>query len=101
MVRVRVRVSVRVMVRFKCGTQLSVNTPRYAHLSPTPVGKTGFTSALLGVELDSEEQLLQRAERVYQTVDRLRIMPLGNVTQMTESERGRIAAWYQGLDKQP
>ncbi len=57
----------------------------------------GFTSAPLGVELDSEEQLLQRAERVYQTVDRLRIMPLGNVTQMTVNERQQIAAWYEGL----
>ncbi len=45
----------------------------------------GFTSAPLGVELDSPQKLEQYAERVYQTVVVTRIMPLANLTQMTDS----------------
>lgn len=57
-----------------------------------------FSSAPLGVELDSQEKLLQHAERVYQTVVILRTMPLGNFTQMTDSERYQIATWFEALD---
>jgi len=55
----------------------------------------GFTSPPLGVEFESEEGLLQHAERVYQTVVILRTMPLGNLTQMTDAERDQIAAWFE------
>jgi uncharacterized membrane protein len=57
----------------------------------------GFTSAPLGVELDSQGMLLQHAERVYQTVVITRTMPLGNLTQMTDTERELIAGWFEGL----
>jgi len=60
-----------------------------------------FTSAPLGVELDSQEKLLQHADRVYQTVVILRTMPLGNITRMTDSERYQVAAWFEGLDSEP
>jgi len=55
----------------------------------------GFTSAPLGVELDSEEKLIQHAERVYQTVVILRTMPLANLTQITDTERQQIASWFE------
>ena len=55
----------------------------------------GFTSAPLGVELDSREKLMQHAERVYQTAVITRTMPLGNLTQITEAERQQIAAWHE------
>ncbi len=55
----------------------------------------GITSAPLGVELDKPEKLLQHAERVYQTVAVARIMPLANLTLMTEAERQQIATWYK------
>jgi len=55
----------------------------------------GFTSPPLGVELDSQKKLLQHAERVYQTVVILRTMPLGNMTQITDTERDQIAAWFE------
>ena len=58
----------------------------------------GITAVPLGVELDSEEKLLRHARRVYQTVVILRTMPLGNLTQITETERDRIATWFEGLD---
>ena len=56
---------------------------------------TGFTSPPLGIELDSQEKLLQHAERVYQTTAVLRSMPLGNLTQITNTEREQIAAWFE------
>jgi len=58
----------------------------------------GFTSPPLGVELDSEVKLTTHAERVYQTVVILRTMPLGNLTQITDTERDQIAVWFEGLD---
>ena len=57
----------------------------------------GFATAPLGVELDSQDKLLQHAERVHQTVTILRTMPLGNLTQITEDERQQVSAWYVGL----
>ncbi len=58
-------------------------------------GFEGFTAAPLGVELDSQQKLLQHRERVYQVVAMSRTMPLGNLTRMTEAERNTIANWYQ------
>ena len=60
---------------------------------------TGFPAAPLGVELDSPDKLRQHAERVYQSVVVTRIMPLGNLTQMTDTERGLVAQWHKGLGK--
>ncbi len=57
----------------------------------------GFTGAPLGVELDSPQKLIQHAERVYQTVVITRLMPLANLTQMTDTERHLIAIWFEGL----
>ena len=59
----------------------------------------GFTSAPLGIELDSQDKLVQHAERVYQTVVILRTMPLGNLTQITNTERDQIATWFENLDQ--
>jgi uncharacterized membrane protein len=56
----------------------------------------GFTSAPLGVELDSPGKLARQAERVYRAVVVTRTMPLGNLTQMSEPERRIIAAWFEG-----
>jgi uncharacterized membrane protein len=60
-----------------------------------------FTSAPLGVELDSQQKLLQHAERVYQTVAVTRTMPLGNLTQITDTERKQFASWFESLDNKP
>ena len=57
----------------------------------------GFSAAPLGVELDSPEKLMQHAQRVYQSVVVTRVMPLGNLTQMTDAERHLVASWFEGL----
>jgi len=57
----------------------------------------GFINAPLGIELDSYEKLREQAEKVYQTVVVTRVMPLANLTQMTDEERDRIAKWFEAL----
>jgi len=58
-----------------------------------------YTSAPLGVELDSEEKLIHYAARVYRAAVITRTMPLGNHTQMTDAERTKIANWFENIDK--
>jgi len=58
----------------------------------------GFPAAPLGVELDSPQKLLEHAERVYQSAVISRVMPPGNLTQMTDSERQLVARWFENLD---
>ena len=58
-----------------------------------------FPAAPAGVILDSDEQIIAEANRIYQQTFALRIMPIGNLTKMTEDERGLISDWYQTLQK--
>jgi uncharacterized membrane protein len=44
--------------------------------------------------LNSSASIAQNAGRIYQQVAVTRIMPLGNVTQITEEERAMIARWF-------
>jgi uncharacterized membrane protein len=64
-------------------------------------GNTGFSSAPLGVKLDTIEGLRKNAERVYFATVINQTMPLGNLTQMTDAERYVIANWYEGIDQPP
>jgi uncharacterized membrane protein len=58
---------------------------------PTMMG-----SAPAGVMLDTPDEISQNAQRVHQQAVTLKAMPLGNVTQMTDAERQKIAAWFDG-----
>ena len=60
---------------------------------PTPTFP-GITQAPAGVMLNSSASIAQNAGRIYQQVAVTRIMPLGNVTQITEEERAMIARWF-------
>jgi len=62
--------------------------------SPVPTFP-GITAPQAGVILSAPDGILQAAPRMYQQVVVTRIMPLGNVTQITEEERAVIAAWVQ------
>ena len=53
----------------------------------------GFATAPAGVMLDDLEQLRQHSARVYQQAVATHIMPLGNMTQMTEAERQQLGVW--------
>jgi uncharacterized membrane protein len=63
--------------------------------SPMPTFQ-GLAQPPGGVVLHAPGPIAQNAQRIYQQVVATRIMPLGNVTQMTDYERGMIAAWIAG-----
>ena len=54
-------------------------------------------AAPLGVMFDTDEQIIAAAERIHQQTVVTRVMPIGNLTAMTEEERQIIAAWYQSM----
>jgi uncharacterized membrane protein len=47
------------------------------------------------VLLHAPADLVQNAQRIYQQTVVTRLMPLGNVTNMSEQERAVIAAWVK------
>ena len=73
---------VRMIVGQRCITCHSA-VPTFAGLSQPPAG----------VILESPLVLAQHAQRVNQQVVATRIMPLGNITGMTDEERAVVAAW--------
>jgi len=56
-----------------------------------------FPAPPLGVVLDTDEQIRAEAARIHQQTVVTRVMPIGNLTAMTDEERQLIDRWYQGL----
>ena len=54
----------------------------------------GFNAAPKGVMFDTPEQILTQAAQIHQQIS-TRVMPLANLTQMTDDERTAVAAWFQ------
>jgi len=54
----------------------------------------GFNAAPKGVMFDTPEQILAQAAQIHQQTS-TRVMPLANLTLMTDDERTAIAAWFQ------
>ena len=55
--------------------------------------QAGFAQPPKGVVLETPEQIGQHAAKIAETVGN-RYMPIGNLTQMTDDERGMVAAWF-------
>ena len=55
----------------------------------------GFASAPAGVMLENETQIRQNGARVYAQAVQLKAMPLANLTNMTDTERSQLAAWFE------
>jgi uncharacterized membrane protein len=53
----------------------------------------GLAQPPAGVVLHTPDSLMKNAQRIYQQVVVTRMMPLGNITKMTDEERAVIAAW--------
>ncbi|RVU86691.1 hypothetical protein EOL70_03895 [Leucothrix sargassi] len=64
--------------------------------SPT---MAGFASAPAGFLMDSEEQVIKLAQNIHQQSVMTRVMPIGNMTNMTDVERALIDAWYKSLEQ--
>ncbi|MCJ7592109.1 MAG: urate hydroxylase PuuD [Woeseiaceae bacterium] len=56
-----------------------------------------FPAAPLGVMFDNDEQILAEAERIHLQTVVTRVMPIGNLTAMTDQERQIIDQWYRTL----
>jgi uncharacterized membrane protein len=52
-----------------------------------------FTAAPAGLMLDTPEQIKAQAAKIHAQSVASQIMPLGNITQMTQEERNLIGAW--------
>lgn len=58
-------------------------------------GHPAFASAPLGFAFDRPDDIERHARAIYETTALHRVMPLANLTGITEEERGVIAAWYE------
>jgi len=67
--------------------------------SATPT-HPAFPVAPLGVVFDTDQQIRAAAARIYQQTVVTRVMPIGNLTAMTDDERLLIEQWYAGLQEQ-
>jgi uncharacterized membrane protein len=56
-----------------------------------------FKTAPKGITFDTPEQIEAQAEAIKAVAVDSKIMPLGNVTRMTQAERNLLAAWIRGL----
>jgi len=54
-----------------------------------------FPAAPLGVMLDTDAEILAQADRIHLQTVVTRVMPIGNLTAMTDEERSIIDQWYQ------
>lgn len=55
----------------------------------------GFTEAPNGVTFDTPDQIVARAQQIYQQAVVTKNMPLGNLTGMTQDERDLLGTWVQ------
>ena len=54
-----------------------------------------FADAPAGVTFDTREEVEARLDRILATAVDSRVMPLGNLTEMTDEERVRLGAWIR------
>ncbi len=66
--------------------------------SPT---QPGFAAPPAGLVLDSLEQAEINAHRIYQSAVLTQAMPIGNLTQMTQTERDALGVWYRSMPAGP
>ena len=59
-----------------------------------------FPAPPAGVLLETAAQIRAERERIYQQTVVTRVMPIGNLTAMTDEERALVDAWYQGSKEQ-
>jgi uncharacterized membrane protein len=64
--------------------------------SATPA-HPAFPAAPLGVVFDTDAQIRAAADRIYLQTVVTRVMPIGNLTAMTDAERQVIEQWHQSL----
>jgi uncharacterized membrane protein len=76
--------AVRTVVHERC-TSCHAASPEYP----------GFQAPPAGVVLETDAQILAEALRIHHQTVVTRVMPIGNLTNITEEERGLIDRWYR------
>ncbi len=71
----------------------AVVTTRCAVCHSAAPTQPGFTAAPKGVMLDTPERIVSQAAQIFQQTSS-KVMPIGNLTGMTDDEREVIAQWY-------
>jgi uncharacterized membrane protein len=56
-----------------------------------------FPAAPGGVILDTDQQIVAEAQRIHQQTVVTRVMPIGNLTGISEEERDILGRWYQSV----
>jgi uncharacterized membrane protein len=79
--------TVRTVINGRCTTCHSA--------TPTHVA---FPAAPGGVVFDTDEQIIADATRIHQQTVVLKVMPIGNLTEMSDHERDLIDAWFQSTN---
>ncbi len=74
-----------------------INTRCTSCHSTAPV-HPAFPAAPLGVKFDTDEEILADADRIHQQTVVTRVMPIGNLTAMTDEERQIVDRWYRSLE---
>lgn len=64
-------------------------------------GHPAFAAAPLGFAFDRPEDIERHAKAIYETIAVNRVMPLANLTGITEEERGLVAVWYEAGAEAP
>ena len=75
-----------VIMTARC-TTCHAQTPTYA----------AYTTPPAGVMLETIAQIEQNAARIHEQTVVTKVMPIGNLTKMTDAERADITQWYQAL----
>jgi uncharacterized membrane protein len=57
-----------------------------------------FPAPPAGVVLDTADQIREQAPRIHEQAVVLKVMPIGNLTHMTDHERALVDAWYRGIE---
>ena len=81
---------VRMIVHHRCTTCHSIE-PTFAAF-PAPPG---------GVALDTDAQIVAEALRIHQQTVVTQVMPIGNLTGITEEERVLLDHWYLAMTQEP
>ena len=77
------------------GQAQAVITQRCTPCHSAQPSQPGFPQAPNGVMFDTPDQIVDRAQQIYQQAVVTKNMPFGNLTNITQDERDLLAAWVQ------
>ena len=74
----------------------AIVTQRCATCHAEKPTQEGFAIAPKNVMLDTPDRIVTNAPKIYEQAVVTKVMPIGNLTGMTDAERATVAAWVVG-----